>query len=180
MLTRQLNKTLSGIIVLVASLACQSQTRFPGSRSQATSPAGRYAVINVEADHPPYHCLKLRNRESREETPLHCYSRHVQVFWSPGGERLVVNDFYASNQSRSLLFTPGDKILVDLRVALFEALPPHEKNSFASDHHTYIEAMRWKDHSTVLVKIWGYGDNHQKGFSRIYEYSVDGSVKRVK
>ena len=165
-------------VFLFSTMLSQANTQkftFPGSRSEAKSPDGRYTIRNADDEKKePAHTLTLIDTGSGSSTQIYSYRRHVDVLWSPTSRAFVVNDYEGSDVSRPVLFTaPWADQPVDLREKLTDFLRSRgEAKSVEGDHHVYFSAKRWLGGSEILCQVTGYGDVDPKGFTRHYVYKI--------
>src|SRR5512142_2647201 len=122
-------KTCAAVVLaatlLAGTVVAQSRERFvdfPGTGEAFASPNGRFVIRNVNRDPSPtafsgsFHALWLRDAATGKERKLCDYLRHVQVAWNSRSDRILVNDYWASNESRLLIFTTdGERFTLDKR-----------------------------------------------------------------
>jgi hypothetical protein len=155
---------------------------FPGPQAQLQSPDRRYVLENLDSDKEPHHTLRLKNSETGAVRTLCNYPRHVSVLWSPDGKKLVVNDYAGSDFSKTLIFSADqDSPPQDVGAQLLESLKDSpDRRSLADNHHVYFAVSSWEGNEAVKVKVWGHGEVDPKGFSRLYQYTLDGSFRRMR
>lgn len=180
-------KTLSaGLLVAVLSGAVAASPKklveFPGPQAQLQSPDRRYVLENLDSDKEPHHTLRLKNTETGAVRTLCNYPRHVTVLWSPDGKKLVVNDYAGSDFSKILIFSADqDSPPQDVGAQLLQSLKDSPgRRSLADNHHVYFAVSSWEGNEAVKVKVWGHGEVDPKGFSRLYQYTLGGSFRRMR
>lgn len=148
---------------------------FPGTRSEAKSPNGRFVIKNSDSDlADPAHTLTLIDRGNASEIKIYQYGRGVDVLWSRSSEAFVINDHEGSNVAHPILFRePWSTKYTDLREELVDFLRSrNEAKSVLENHHVYITAQKWLSHNEVLCKVTGYGDVDPNGFTKYYVYKL--------
>ena len=180
--TRAISICLLAVVSTVASGAARKLTEFPGTQAQLRSSDGRYAVENVDSDKEPHHTLLLKNTETGAVRTLCNYPRNVTVLWSPDGKKLVVNDYAGSDFSKILIFSADeDSPPQDVGSELLQSLKDSpDRRSLADNHHVYFAVSSWEGNDAVRLKVWGHGEVDPKGFSRLYQYTLRGSFRRVR
>jgi len=165
-----------GLFFGIAGLA--SAVAFPGTVREAPDPTRRYAVVWSEATDDKPHRLSLVDKKSNIQRPLATFPRHVSVLWSPDSTALSVTDWEGSDYSSiQVYFVEATKDSVSIPAALKKAkgiLP-----QIAQNHHVYFEAIEWRDRSTLLFQVRGYGDHDPSGFTRRFEYGPAGKFRPV-
>ena len=160
-------------LVLLAEAVAQ-EVSFPGIRSEAKSPDGRYLIRNLDDEkRQPAHALVLRTEDGLQ-TRFYEYRRHVDVIWSPASDAFVVNDYEGSDAAHPVLFSkPWHMQPVDLREELLKYLNSKGAAKIILDnHHVYLLARRWLSKDEILCRVRGYGDANPNGFSENYIYKV--------
>jgi uncharacterized protein YaeQ len=172
-------KSLALLIGLL-TITGWAQQKWPGTVNTIKSPSGAYTLINSDHDTEPHHTLLLQNNKNGEETTIYSYSRNVRVFWSPQSDRLAITDNYASNESRIILFSMEGRVTEkDLTVQSLATLAADsDRLSFTNNDHVYPEVLSWERDGALRIKIWGYGLQDPRGFSRTYRYQKNDSLKR--
>lgn len=164
-----------GLCFVTLAGAKAQKTSFPGTRSETTSPDGRYTIRNADdGTQVPAHILTLIDNRDGVATKVYSYSRHVDVLWAPTSNAFVVNDYEGSDESHPILFTtPWTSQPVNLRDKMIEYLRSrHEARSVLENDHVYFSAEKWLSGNEVLCKVTGYGDVNPKGFSKHYVYKL--------
>jgi hypothetical protein len=106
----------------------------------------------------------------------------VNVLWSPSSEALVVNDIYASDDSRSMLFVLTPEVhLTNLGELLLGArIPAKERELMQDGYPVFKFVTRWLDSESLLFKVSGYAEVDEKGFKDpftfVYLYRLEGSL----
>jgi hypothetical protein len=180
--TRALGTCLLAVVSIAASAASRKLTEFMGAQAQLRSPDGRYVVENVDSDKEPHHTLLLKNTETGAVRTLCNYSRHVTVLWSPDRKKFSVNDYAGSDFSKILIFSADQESPPqDIGAELLQSLKDSpDRRSLADNHHVYFAVSSWEENDAVKLKAWGHGEVDPKGFSRLYQYSLGGSFRRVR
>ena len=152
---------------------------FPSASNKSESPNGRYALVNV--DRPDeidaddnWHSIFLIDAKTGAKTLFYKYGRGVDVAWSPDSNAVVVNDYWGSNVSRSVLFELDQmKRRVDIGERLMKSgRPEREKESIKTADHVYACVVEWLSDNTVMLKIYGYNGVDPHGFTLVYAYDV--------
>lgn len=155
---------------------------FPGSDNRIKSPDGRYVLRNV--DYPAgkdtvenWHSIFLLDRKTDREKLFYKYERWVDILWRPSSDALILNDHWASNESRVVLFllSPCFKRIDVGEQLLRSNRPEQEKQSIETADHVYPHAAKWLDRETVLLRITGYNGVDPDGFTLVYLYNVEKS-----
>jgi hypothetical protein len=180
MSTYRLSLACALIVVFALSVVAQSRTAapvsFPEAASEAVSPNGQFAVVNVDSDAEPHHTLFLENRQTKARQKLMDYERHVEVLWNPNSTTLAVTDYAGSNIAECLLFSVSDPRQPE-NVA--DVLRKTIKNSkelaiLRKGGHTYWRAVRWTSPHTLVVKVWGHTDeNPSQSFEYFHTYHAN-------
>jgi hypothetical protein len=129
----------------------------------AASPNGKFEVLNVDHDAPladgNNHELLLRHTESTPRArQLLSYARHVDVLWAPSSREVAVNDWGGSNFCRLILFRLSDSG-VATRIDIGRAVDRTEQGRLLrKGDHRFIEAVRWTEERTLLIRIRAHGD----------------------
>src|SRR5258706_12136382 len=127
---------LVAVLSIAATAAPKKSVEFPGPQAQLKSPHGRYVVENVDSDKEPHHTLLLRSGETGSVRILCTYKRHVNVLWSPDGNKLAVNDYSGSDFSKSLIFSAdGNTPPQDVGAELLQSLKGSPEGKSLADNH---------------------------------------------
>jgi hypothetical protein len=154
---------------------------FP-AQSQAVSPDGRYAVVDIDSDRKPYHRVFLEDRFLHTRRNLFNYERHVVLLWDADSRMFAATDYIGSGTSTCSIISVDDKVArmqaLDL---LFRQLGEDAKKILQgqlSNHHVYVEASEWWGSTSLVVTVSGYGDRDAKGFKQAYNVLLpsDGST----
>lgn len=95
---------------------------------------------------------------------LFTHYRNANVIFSPDQKWLVINDRYASNESRLLLFKQKSFLnyeqVADITKAAWEFFKKQMKTSVEFDH-SYVEALSWAEDEppTLLLSLRGHSDS---------------------
>jgi hypothetical protein len=165
--------------LIVGSVNAQ-KVSFPGNKSEAKSPNGRFAVRNSDDQKlQPPHTLTLINARTGTHTTILTYGRHVDVLWSPESQAFVVNDYEESDRAHPILFsTPWTNHPVDMREMLIDFLKTQEMaKSIENNQHVYFVAQRWLSGSEILCELTGYGDANPKAFTAHYVYKIGAGFR---
>lgn len=171
------------LILLCAAITTglsAQKVSFPGARSDAASPDGRFSIKNSDNDlQDPAHSLTLVDRQNGSVINIYQYERGVDVLWSPASNAFVVNDHEGSNISHPVLFRePWSKDYTDLRKQLIVYLrSANEAKSALDNHHVYFTAQRWLSSKQILCELTGYGDANPKGFTKHYVYKLGAGFR---
>ncbi len=151
---------------------------FPGLSSQAMSPNKDFLIENVDSQNEEdsdilggNHALFLINILTGKRKHLHAYERHVEVWWSPTGSYVLVNDYRGSDSATPLIFMIDEDTTC---IALEKELAQQAQNNshIWKNHHVYITGSEWIAQDVLKVKIEGYGDVDPDGFTLWFEYHI--------
>ncbi len=97
---------------------------------------------------------------------LFSHHRHAEVLFSPDENWLVINDHYASNESRLFLYrqrAPLDyERVADLTDAAWQFFDQrNDRKTGNGFDHSYVDAIRWGDDDppTLLLYLRGHSDS---------------------
>ncbi len=182
------NRLLDFVVVLIAFAASGAAASrgnakpvsFPSTQTEAISPNGSFAVINVDSDAEPYHsALFLENRHTKTRRKLLDYGRHVEVLWNPNSTLFAVTDYAGSNVAECVVFSTqnssppqnvGDALQSTLRNS-------KEIASLRDSMHIYWAAVRWTSPHALIVRVFGHTDvnpSHEFEYFHTYTYSENG------
>jgi hypothetical protein len=175
----KLRLVLLGILLSLCACLTYAQNSpthvvaFP-AYSRATSPNGRYAVINVDSDlEPYYHAVFLEDRKLKTRRQILKYERHAEVLWNPDGKSFSFSDFAGSDSAVCSIVRVNEKAAaIPVLDNLLKRPSAAEREHIQRNDHLYIEGVRWIDAKTLLVKIWGHDSDRRKAFERFYRYRV--------
>lgn len=161
-------------------------TTFPGMTSRVLSPDGRHILINVDSKTKEQtvslegnHALYLQDLVTGDIQKLYSYDRRVDVLWSPSGTKLLINDYAESDFSKAIVFFAYDnKHRIDLEEEFMKQMPNNE--TIFGNHHVYIIGTKWLDENELLIKVYGYGDVDQDGFTLWYQYTIGDGLRFLK
>jgi hypothetical protein len=179
-----------GCIHVAAACAAKSAItskaiHFPGEISEARSPNGRYALVNIDAETEAQadsiganHALLLRDVRFNTSQPLYKYNRHIEATWSPDGDGLAITDYRSSDQSTCEIISLSKQLR---RVDLWERFMrnPDVDSTLFKEHHVYIEAASWVSDDVVQVNVRGYGQSAPQGSTLRYLYFIAGDSLKV-
>lgn len=162
------------IFVLLSTLsyAQTNYARFPGKRSELSSPDGHYVLVNVDSDREPYHSIILKEKSTSTMRKISDYGRSATVVWAPDSRHFALNDYAGSD------FTSTHIIAVDEsvpRIDLQKELLAHVRRLAGGDHE-YFGVVRWLDNRHVIVNHWSHGESQPRAFCECYVYTLNGSV----
>jgi hypothetical protein len=171
---RVVGPRLGGVALIALSLAAAvgaeappAVARFPGPETRALDPTGRYAVVWVAADQArsgSRHTLILEDVASGRTRPLRVFDHWVTVLWVPGSRRLAVTDGIADDRSEVWVYRADEPAVPESVSALLERQRRGVLKFAAGADHLYLEAVRWFDEETLVVRVWGFGGS--KRFDR--------------
>jgi len=156
---------------------CQALAQHPiafPERSSATSPDGRYVLVNVDRDSEPFeHTIFLEDRKHKTRREIYRYERGVQVLWNPDGRQFALSDFAGSDYATCNIMSVNQEIkAIPVLENLLKMVSTKEKERIQRNDHLYIAGVRWIDGKRLLVKIWGHDSDTRTGFERYYRYKV--------
>ncbi len=145
---------------------------FP-AQSQAVSPDGRYAVLDLDSDTKPHHTVFLEDRFLRTRRTLFHYERHVVLLWNSDSQMFAVTDYIGSDSSTCSIISVDDKVprmqALDLLLLQLGEDAKRTLQSRLTKHHAYVEASEWDGPTSLALKVSGYGDRDPKGFTEFYD-----------
>jgi len=170
--------TLLGIQLSLA--ACLAHVQNPVTHvvvfpvhSRATSPNGRFALINVDSGVEPYHTMFLEDRRLKARREILKYERRAEVLWNPDGKSFAFSDFAGSDYSVCTIASVNEKTkVIPVLENLLNRVSAAERDKIKRNDHLSIAGIRWIDTKTLLVKIWGHDSDKRKGFERFYRYGL--------
>jgi hypothetical protein len=168
-----------GVLFCLGQAKAQTRRSFPGERSTSKSPNGRYVLHNIDDDtSEPSHQLILEDLSKHTSSKLISYNRSVDVLWSPGGSKLIVNDHGGSDFTEAYVFILGESLR---KIDLTDELNRKYSGSarIFKNHHVYLEGISWLDEKRIKIKVFGYGEADPDGFVKFFEYTIAGVIKRV-
>jgi len=174
--TSSLAPALAPAPVPEAARPAPDAVNFPGS-AEANAPGGRFAVAAADGAGGGQHQLILKDLRSGQSRSLMGFGRSAAVLWAPGGDAVAVTDRRASDSSALVVFfpeRPGDPL--DLGAELSRRLGPLPERE--QNDHVYLEAVRWIDPKTLRFRMRGYGKRDPQGFDELFDYVVDGPIRR--
>ena len=147
----------------------------PGIKRPLVSPNRRWSVECREkpTNKPDEdHHVILQDARSGRSEELHACPRGCDLFWSPAGDRLALEDNYASTDTNSFVYTPTDPARVEDVFELLRAQQSPSSLAFVDGKdHVYLEVVRWIDNAHLRVRLWGHGD--QQSFDRRYTVRIE-------
>jgi hypothetical protein len=151
---------------------------FP-EHSQAVSPNGRYLITNVESDSEPHHTVFLNDRRLKTRRKLFNYGRGIEILWNRDSKSFVLNDYAGSDYSECRIFSVDEKVQsINVWDQVLKDATTKERRSLLENHHVYIAAKEWISSKTLKVRVWGYGEVHDDGFTRYYLYEIGSGIRR--
>lgn len=165
---------LATIIVLLASYGARAGVvRFPGIAHQSMSPDGKYILLNIDHDRPPYHTLNLRNQINGSESEILSYSRHIEISWAQNSRVYFINNYSNSDISDCIV----RDVYAGLQVGSFRNILIREGiiSRRVSAGHLYISCLRWLNPGRISLLIRGY--NSETAVDRHIEADLqDGNI----
>lgn len=166
--------------LLMSAFACaalpahtEPLTTFPGTSDRIASPDGRFVIIEIDRDRPPYHVLMLENVKTGDERPIRSFDRHVDVMWAPNAQRFFLNDWRASDEADCLVLTLHTTKTYSVLRALEHSSATLEKQ-LRPFGHLYVSCVSWPSGHSVLVSAKGYNTGELNA-----RFVVDLSTGRV-
>ncbi len=155
--------------------------RFPGTLSRLASPDSRHVLINADSESVSpsgdSHALYLQNPKTGEHKEIYSYGRYVEVLWSPGGGKLLINDYAGSDYSLPVIFLTDSDKTVNIAEEIRKKLG--NSRSISGNHHVYITGTEWLTENSLKIRICGYGDIDPEGFTYWYEYIIGNGFGRL-
>ena len=169
---------VGAILLCFPPLRAQSHQAFPSPRSTSRSPDGQHVIHNVDYNtKEPYHRLLLEDTKTHTTRKLLTYERWVDVFWSPSGAEVMVDDHGGSDFENTYIYSVQDTShRVDIGEE-FRRQNPSGRLLFKKNDHVYVDGLGWVNETTVKIRLWGYGEHDPKGFERLLEYKLNGGIK---
>jgi hypothetical protein len=158
------------MLVIIPYVLIAQIVKFPRTNA-AIDPSKRFKVVWKEATDTSDHYLILRDLKSRRWRKIVDFGRSVDFLWAPDGNSFAITNWVGSNCSEAWIGFPKDS---SKHVNLEYNSPQVSEN-----HHVYYEILRWRNSSSVLLKIWGYGEHDPDGFEKYFEADLQGRLKEV-
>src|SRR5262249_32296296 len=115
---------------------------FP-QHNRATSPDGRYAIVNVESDAQPYHAVFLEDHKLKTRRKLFNYDRWVEVLWNPDSNSFALTDHAGSDFSECrIISVERNAVITDVWAEIQRKTTPEERRHLTKNHHVYIAAKK--------------------------------------
>ncbi len=169
---------LSALSFTCLCYAAASAVQFPNEGTSAISPNGKYIVNSIEnTSGRTNHVLILEDSSSSKKWPFYEYDRHVEVLWSPKGDRLIINDHAESNQSTCILYDVSHRTMENLWKIIENS--GIEKSALSNDH-VYVSCARWLADDRVEVALSAYGDANPEGIDKVGNYQVGSNQIKLK
>jgi hypothetical protein len=147
---------------------------FPEHR-KATSPGGRYAIVNVKSDVQPYHTVFLDDFKLKKRRKFFNYDRWVEELWNPDSSSFVHTDHAGSDFSECrIVSVERNTVIANVWAEIQQKSTAEERRQLTKNHHLYIAAQEWLNPKRLLVKVDEYGEFDRSGFTRFYEYEIGG------
>jgi len=163
---------MSFLLLSVVSFS-QTSRRFPGKKSELTSPDGRWVLQDVHRDQGPNHSIFLKDRTSGKTRKICDYERGVGLVWSPDSRRFALNDYGGSDYTETNIFSIDDAVS---KIDVQKEIQDKSDVKLGGDHE-YFGVAYWVDKRRVVVHHWGYG-NGDPVYCECYVYTLNGSVRR--
>jgi hypothetical protein len=151
---------------LAASLdyAVAQIIEFPISKIPATSPNGKFSIVNEDNEEEPNHVLYIKDNKLKTRNKILYYNRHVAVLWSVNSKRFFINNYKESNLSDCEIFSVISSNTLSVAHALTK-----EKGAILrgnDDSHLYITCLSWIGSDAVLVSARGYDGRRSGSINR--------------
>lgn len=176
-----LNKLLLVLPVVFLSCICyagDSGIQFPNEGKAAASPGGKFSVFSEEnSTGKTNHVLILEDPTSKKKWSIYEFDRHVEVLWSPSGDKLIINDHGASNRSDCVIYDVKNHETVSIWNIVKSGA---NEKQVLSNHHAYISCSRWLTDDRVEVMLSAYGDANPDGIDKVGDYQVGSNQIKLK
>jgi hypothetical protein len=159
------------LLLPVASFS-QTARRFPGKKSELTSPDGRWTLQDVHADQKAHHSILLKNNTTGKTRKLSDYERSVGVVWSPDSRHFALNDYAGSDFTETTILSVNETVP---NIDVQKEVNRKRKVTMGGDHE-YFGVAYWVDEHRVVIHHWGYG-NGDPIYCECYVYTLNGSVR---
>jgi len=148
---------------------------FPsGPQATLPSPDRRYELQNVDSDtQEPAHSIFLLDRKTGQRTLLYQYGRWVNVLWSPSSSAIVVNDFFGSDDSTSVLIlvSPRLKRLNLWKLLLKSKAVTSKMRRDFQGYPVFKCAVGWFSADRLVFRVAGFREAGPTGFKNPFAYS---------
>jgi len=146
---------------------------FPSSSNALSSPDGQYVLKNVDSDFDePAHSIYLVDVRTGHQRLLYSYGRWVNAVWSPSSRAVAINDFYAADDSRPLLFvlSPGFE-----EIDLWKQLERWGKSNGNTrkdprGYPVFKYVSKWLTEDEFILTVIGFGGVGPNGYTQPFEY----------
>jgi len=171
------------MFLLAAATASFSQTsrRFPGKKSEITSPDGRWVLQDVDRDQEPNHSIFLKSIATGKTRKVCDYGRGASIVWSPDSRRFAINDYAGSDFTETSILSVDEtvpKIDVQDEILRYDR-SLRERVTLVGWGHDYFGVVRWLDAQKTVVHHWGHNDEPPLGdFCVCYVYILGVSVQK--
>jgi hypothetical protein len=176
-----LNKLFLVLFVLLLSCNCYAESsaiQFPNEGKAVVSPNGRYSIYSIENQSgQTNHVLMLEDTVLKKKWLVYKYDRHIDVLWSPQGDKLIINDHALSNQSDCVLYDVNKGKAVSVW-KIIERIK--NEKTVLSNHHAYISCSQWLTDDRVEVVLSAYGDLNPDGIDKVGEFQFGSSKIKLK
>ena len=84
--------------------------RFPGNKSELTSPDGHWTLQNVDRDQEPHHSILLKENTTGKARKICDYNRSAAVIWSPDSRHFALNDYAGSDFTETTILSVDETV----------------------------------------------------------------------
>jgi len=164
---------MSFLLLSVVSFSPTAR-RFPGNKSELTSPDRHWTLQNVDRDQEPHHSILLKDNTTGKTRKICDYNRSATVIWSPDSRHFALNDNAGSNYAEASIVAVDEAgPMIKLQDAILN------KNNAAEGGHEYFGAVRWLDARRLVIHNWGHNDEPPLGEHCVcYVYMLAGSLQK--
>jgi hypothetical protein len=169
------------LLFVTQTLSAQTSAKFPGPKSELTSPDRHYVIHNVDRVRGTQHMIFLENEATGLSRRIYEYGRGVGVVWSPDSLHVAINDYAGSNFTETHIFPVNEsdpKLDVEDAIVRFDKRM-QQRVKLVGWGHDYFGVVRWLDAERVVVRHWGHNDEPPLGaFCDCYIVTLQGSVTK--
>jgi hypothetical protein len=161
----------------------QSSTRFPGKKSELTSPDGRWVLQDVDRDQEPNHSIFLKDRTNGKTRKICDYERGVGLVWSTDSRHFALNNYAGSDFTETSILSVDERTpAIDVQDGILRHdIRLRERVTLVGWDHDYFGVARWLDKEHVVVHHWGHAtdlNSTSRIFCECYIYALNGEAQK--
>jgi len=164
---------LAGLALVAIPSLAQTSKRFPGPKSELTSPNGRYVLRNEDHYENYKHFIFLKDKTAGKSREVYEYGRSATVVWSPDSQHFAINDYAGSDYTETTILSVDEGVP---KIDVQEEVARKGDVTLGGDHE-YFGVAYWVDDRRVVIHHWGYG-NGDPVYCECYIYTLNGPVRK--